>query len=413
MEKVIVRFLFIIDDYMPASTRVGAKMLHELAVHFVDKGHEVVVLTPDSDIKNKLEKSTLDGVNVWRFKSGRLKDVPYVRRAINEIRLSYLGWKAIKGELKIGTSFDAVIYYSPSIFFGHLVRNLKKYSRCKSYLILRDLFPQWVIDDGILRPNSPITKFFRYFEKINYNSADVIGVMSPKNKNVFNKNNQHSNVEVLYNWASLKKTVPSNKVLIREELDLDDKVIFFYGGNIGKAQDMLNLMRLAESMLCYDNAHFLFVGQGDEYELIKRFAADKKLINTTILPSVNQEKFKEILACVDIGLFSLSKTHSAHNFPGKLLGYMNSCIPILGSVNEGNDLIEVVNNRCAGHVSVNGEDEKLLTNAIELLKDNRLREQMGSNAHELLKKEFSIESAYETIIKGVKSENSLHSKRNP
>ena len=41
-----MRLLIISDDYLPSSTRVHAKMLHELALEFKAKGHDVVVLTP-------------------------------------------------------------------------------------------------------------------------------------------------------------------------------------------------------------------------------------------------------------------------------------------------------------------------------------------------------------------------------
>ncbi|MCR2554485.1 glycosyltransferase WbuB, partial [Salmonella enterica] len=85
----------------------------------------------------------------WRFKSGPLKDVSKIQRAINETLLSYRAWKAIKKWVKKET-FEGVIYYSPSIFWGHLVKKIKARCQCPAYLILRDMFPQWVIDAGML-----------------------------------------------------------------------------------------------------------------------------------------------------------------------------------------------------------------------------------------------------------------------
>ena len=48
--------------------------------------------------------------------------------------------------------FDAVLWYSPTIFFGPLVKKFKQKNKCKSYLILRDIFPNWALDMGILKP---------------------------------------------------------------------------------------------------------------------------------------------------------------------------------------------------------------------------------------------------------------------
>ena len=64
---------------------------------------------------------------------------------------------------------------------------LKKLWKAPAYMILRDFFPQWVIDNGILKEGSAITKYFRYFEKLNYQAADTIAIQSPKNLEWFEK----------------------------------------------------------------------------------------------------------------------------------------------------------------------------------------------------------------------------------
>lgn len=256
----------------------------------------------------------------------------------------------------------------------------------------------------MIRSGSVIEKYFRFFEKYSYGQADMIGLMSEKNLQFFNSVTQSQySVEILRNWAELKPHfLPSNDESIRKRLNLEDKVIFFYGGNIGHAQDMANLMRLARAMSGYDRAHFLFVGQGDEVELINQLAQKWQLDNFTYLPSVNQAEFKNILADIDIGLFSLSAQHTAHNFPGKLLGYMVQSLPILGSVNQGNDLQEIMNSSQAGMISVNGEDQLLFDNALALYEDDELRKQIGKNAFLLLENEFSVQSAGSLILEEIK-----------
>lgn len=395
-----MRLALIIDDYLPHSTRVGAKMFHELACHYVSLGHQVTVITPKENQGEVLVKSNLDGVNVWSFSSGATKDVPKVKRAINETLLSIRAWRAVSKEIKPDT-FDGIVYYSPSIFFGGLVSKIKNRCNCKAYLVLRDLFPQWVIDAGMIKQGSLIEKYFRFFERYSYEQADIIGLMSDKNKRLFNDITHGAYpTEILRNWAALTPhSLKDGQKSIRQKLNLEDKIIYFYGGNIGHAQDMANLMRLAKSMSANDKAHFLFVGQGDEVGLIIQLAKDWNLNNFTYLPSVNQNEFKDLLANIDVGLFSLSAQHTAHNFPGKLLGYMVQSLPILGSVNAGNDLLEIVNDSKAGFITVNGEDDKLLQNAEMLYNDAKLRRALGKHAFILLEKEFSVHSISEAIIK--------------
>lgn len=393
----------IIDDYLPDSTRVGAKMFHELALELMASGHNVTVITPAVRQAQKFAEQSIDGVNVWRFSSGPIKDVGKLTRALNETLLSFRAWSAIKQHAKEHT-FDGVIYYSPSIFFGGLVNKIKQRCNCNSYLVLRDLFPQWVIDAGMLKKGSLIARYFKFFEKYSYQAANTIGLMSEKNIEVFTQSNRtHYPTEILRNWAATTPVnIDTSDSSIRTQLQLENKVIYFYGGNIGHAQDMANLMRLAKNMQHCTRAHFLFIGQGDEVELINQLAQQWQLRNYTYLPSVNQNEFKRILTDIDIGLFSLSANHTAHNFPGKLLGYMVQSIPILGSVNSGNDLQALVNSSGAGFISENGDDEQLLKNAIALYENPSLRKQLGHGAYELLKDEFSVTTIAANIVQKLK-----------
>ncbi len=398
-----MHFAFVIDDYLPDSTRVGSKMLHELALEFINLGHKVTVITPNVNSKAaKLEVSELDGVNIWRFANGPVKDVAKIKRAINETLMSFNAWRTISSKVEKNT-FDGVVYYSPSIFFGSFVNKIKKKCQCKSYLILRDLFPQWAIDAKMITEKSLITRYFRFFESLSYNAADSIGLMSKKNHQLFNTlHPQLKNTHVLFNWAAA--TPFGDQFVyesIRARLNLNDKVIFFYGGNIGHAQDMKNLLNLARGLKGFPKAHFLFIGQGDEVELIENLSKDWSLENVTILPSISQSEFKQVLSEVDVGLFSLAKHHTAHNFPGKILGYMVESLPILGSVNPNNDLQEIINAAEAGSVFINGEDEKLLCEAKKLLDDAQHRKQQGKAAYNLLKNVFSVEAATKLILKNL------------
>lgn len=400
-----MRIALLPDDYLPASKLVHAKMFHELAHELMKQGHDVVVITPGLPTQHKrLLVERVDGVLVWRFRAGvrRGSGVGKLQRAINESMLSFLAWRAIKREVN-KSPFDLCINYSPTIFFGSLASKLRKKYDTTIYLVLRDMFPQWAIDGGMIKDGSLIAKYFRYFEHINYSAAHKIGVMSIANLEHFRSvNPQYKNVEVLHNWASLSPSVFEHySINVRKIHNLEEKVIFFYGGNIGHAQDMENLVRLASGLRKHSLAHVLFVGQGDEFSLVDALIKDLELKNVTLLPSVSQDEYKQLLTQVDVGLFSLAKTHTAHNFPGKLLGYMVQSLPILGSVNTGNDLIDYVNDSGAGFVYVNGDDQALLGGAIKLLESMELRKSMGEHSLQLLMQHFSVESAAHTILQAV------------
>jgi hypothetical protein len=68
--------------------------------------------------------------------------------------------------------WDGVVWYSPSIFHGPLASALKKSSGCQGYLIVRDIFPEWAVDMGLMRRGLPY-RFFDAAARYQYSVADA------------------------------------------------------------------------------------------------------------------------------------------------------------------------------------------------------------------------------------------------
>lgn len=382
--------------YLP-STMSSARLIHDLAVEFKRLGHEPVVAAPDENIKGDCEIACEDGIKVLRVRTGKIRTAPRVIRGINEARLSETVWR--KGRRFFEDNpCDLVIYYSPTIFWGALVKRLKKHYSCPSYLILRDIFPQWAVDAGILRKGLAY-RYFKYKERENYEAADIIGVQSPANLQYFKANGHDSKygLEVLFNWAAAEQTAPPAGSH-RKRLRLQGKVVFFYGGNIGVAQDMDNIIRLARRLRDEKTAYFLIVGSGSEAERLRAKIRSIGLSNISIQDAVGQDQYFSMLSEFDVGLISLDRGLKTQNFPGKMLGYMSQSMPMLASINPGNDLKEIIESSNAGLVCLNGEDEKFEDNARRLLEDVNLRTRMGVNSRALLDEMFSVKRAAGQIL---------------
>lgn len=408
-----MRILLIVDCYYPSS-KSSAKLVHDLGVEMHRRGHKVTVLTPSDRNISDLELTTEDGLLVARIKSGQLKGASRIKRALHEIGLSKTLWDKGKDFFRANPQ-DLIVFYSPSIFFGELVGKLKKLWACPAYLILRDIFPQWAVDAGVMRKGAAY-HFFRWKEFVQYNAADVIGVQSPANLAYFDESVQHCDrwmtaningataplrsqyrLEVLYNWTAPDEA-PRPTSAHRERLGLQDKVVFFYGGNIGVAQDMDNIIRLAARLKNEARAHFLLVGEGSEVERLKAMIQAQGLTNIQMLPAVGQKEYLEMLAEFDIGLMSLDRRLKTQNFPGKLLGYMSCAKPLLCSINPGNDLKPMVESHQAGLCSLNGDDELFTANAMALAQDEVLRWRLGRNSRQLLEEYFSVASVSAQIL---------------
>jgi glycosyltransferase involved in cell wall biosynthesis len=390
-----VRILIIVDCFFPSS-KSSAKLVHDLGAEFRDHGCEVIILAPSELISEPIEVSTEFGMQIARVKSGKIKGATNFYRALNEIRLSDTLWK--RGEQFLRSHpCDLIVFYSPTIFFGALVQRLKALWKCPSYLILRDIFPQWAVDTGVLR-KGVIYRYFRRKELEQYAAADVIGVQSAANLEYFRKEHPSKSykLEVLLNWTAMNQQIVS-KPKFRDQLGLQGKIVFFYGGNIGVAQDMDNIVRLAERLKSDRRIHFLLVGDGSEVDRLSRLIRESALDNIRILPSVSQEEYWAMLSEFDVGLMSLDRRLLTQNIPGKLLGYMYHSMPILASLNPENDLQQLLEEGGAGFCSLNGEDEKFLANALKLC-DPELRKHIGRNARKLLERDFSVTSTVDKIL---------------
>jgi glycosyltransferase involved in cell wall biosynthesis len=395
-----VRILIIVDCYYP-TTKSSAKLVHDLGVEFRQTGHDVIVLAPSESIASKFEVTTEDDIRIARVRTGKIKGANLAMRAWQEARLSRNLWNGAQDFLRANPC-ELVVYYSPSIFFGALVARLKKLWRCRSYLILRDIFPRWAVDAGIMSEGL-VYRYFHHKELQQYAAADIIGVQTPANLKYFSEElaDKHYKLEVLFNWAALEEP-GLQKTDYRGRLGLQDKIVFFFGGNIGVAQDMDNVVRLAESLRERGEAFFLLVGEGSEVPRLNTEIAAKKLANIRILPAVGQQEYLAMLAEFDIGLISLERRLSTQNVPGKLMGYMQFSKPVLASLNPGNDLEQMLKDAGSGFSLTNGDDEGLRAAALRLLQEPELRRRMGSNSRRLLEKTFSSGAAAAQIINSLR-----------
>jgi len=391
-----MHILILVDCYLPIC-KSGAKQIHDLGAEFLRHGHEVTVLTTTHEIAQDLEVSMQSGVRVARVKTPQIKGASNLRRGFNEIRISALVWRKA-GEFLSRHPADLIVFYSPTIFWGALVSRLKAMWHCRSYLILRDIFPEWAVDAGVLKRGLTY-RFFRKKEAEQYGAADVIGVQSEGDLAYFGRNFAvgRFQLEVLFNWTKLEESNPQ-KTQIRLRLGLVNKIVFFFGGNVGIAQDIDNLLRLAASLAGESRIFFLIVGEGSEARRLEATIAERRLTNIRMLPPVEQREYISMVSEFDIGLISLDRRLKNHNIPGKLLSYFYWGLPVLASISAGSDLFALLEGNQAGICVANGDDEGLRAAALQLANDPDLRHRMGRNGRLLLEEKFSVESAAQQIL---------------
>ena len=387
----------LIADTFPPLRSSGAVQLRDLAREFARQGHALTVLLPTPDQQAPWALEQMDGVQVMRLKAPRTKDIGYVRRTLGELAMPFAMLRQFRKSPLATEQWDGVAWYAPSIFHGPLVNAIKKASGCKSYLIIRDIFPEWAVDMGLMGRGLPY-RFFDAVARYQYSVADVIGVQTPGNRGYFDKWRQQPGrqLEVLPNW--LDKPALARCAIRVNETTLAGRKVFVYAGNMGIAQGMDILLDLAEQLRGRTDVGFLFVGRGSDAARLKGSANDRKLDNVLFYDEIHPDEIPDLYAQCSAGIVALDPRHKSHNIPGKFLTYMQSGLPVLANINAGNDLAQMICEEQVGQVCESNQVEDLVQFANQLLAQIESDGQISSRCISLFEREFAVEKTVRQIV---------------
>lgn len=386
--------------YYPPLRSSCAIQMRDLAQELILQGHEPIVIVPTEGLLKTWQKEMLDGVIVYRLAAFKTMEIGYIRRAFNEFILPFaMIYGLRKSDFPMKT-LDAIAWYSPTIFFGPLVHYLKWTSKCPSYLILRDIFPEWALDLGIL--NKGVAYYlFKLVANYQYFVADIIGVQTSSNLNYLKKWAQVNNrkLEVLNNWLSIASKKGTSISI--NKTSLKGKKNFVYIGNMGIAQGMDVLIDLANSFKEREDIGFLFVGRGSEIKRLQRKVIDYKLDNFLFYDEIDSEELPSLLSMCHVGLLALDPRHKSHNIPGKFLTYIQAGLPVLARINEGTDLVNLIESEGVGCVYVDNVIEDFKHIAENLMDNEKELKSMSERGKLLSKRMFSSASAVKQITSAI------------
>jgi glycosyltransferase involved in cell wall biosynthesis len=388
----------LVCQYYPPNRTSQAVQMRDLAVGLKKLGHDIFVAVPSEHPASKSYNVDSDGISVLRIPSLKITNVNFVKRAFGELFMPFIMLRAIRGSNFPSKELDLIVWYSPSIFFGPVVYYLKKKSSCKGYLILRDMFPEWLADVGVMKK-----RFAYYFFKIvamyQYGLADVIGVQSESNLSYFDGRNanQRGTVEVLENWLNSKDAQTQCPEYLTK--DLLEKKIIVYTGNMGVPQGMDILIHLADFLKNRDDIHFLFVGRGTEKKRLETLVFNMNLTNVSFYDEIDSSAIQDLLKKCSLGLIALDPKHKSHNIPGKFLSYLASGLPVLARTNKGTDLEKLINFNKLGFAYTGDSVKQFAAKAIELIDDDATLGETARRGKSFFLNTYSVEKATKQITR--------------
>lgn len=315
-----------------------------------NNGHKIYTISPyEKRVGKETELIEENGVHYLYVKIGNLTKCNVIEKGISTLLIEKQFKDAI-GKYYSNVKFDLVLYSTPPITLCNAIEYVKKRDNAKTYLLLKDIFPQNAVDLGMLSKSGAkgiLYKYFRNKEKKLYALSDRIGCMSQANVDYVIKHNPDvppNKVEVCPNCIEpIDMSVSEEqRIAIRQKYGIPlDKKVFVYGGNLGKPQGipfLINCLRAANDT----GAYFLIVGDGTEYSKLEAFVNQEKPEHVKLMKRLPKEDYDAMVGSCDVGMLFLDHRFTIPNFPSRLLSYMQAKLPVLAVTDPNTDVGKVI-----------------------------------------------------------------------
>ena len=401
--------------FLTMSSKVGIEthaIYSDLMRKFRNEGHEIYIVYPrERRTGEKTNLRHLDKVHYLGVKTLNLSETNVIEKGIGQVSVEALFKKAIKKHLR-NVQFDLILYSTPPITFLKVIQYLKDTNpSAKTYLLLKDIFPQNAVDLGMMSKTGLKGMLFRYFrikEKKLYLISDHIGCMSPANVRYVIKYNpevDHQKVELAPNSYELVKENEyineEEKRAIREKYALPtDKPIFIYGGNLGKPQGIPFFIKCLNANSQRDDCYFVVVGNGTEYAKLEAWYNTNHPKCVSVFKSLPKENYDQLVKACDVGLIFLDYRFTIPNYPSRLLPYLMEKKPIIAATDPNSDTGSIAEENGYGYWCPSNEVEAFTQCVDEMLKADLV--QMGEKGYRYFLENYRVENTYNAIMKHIR-----------
>jgi glycosyltransferase involved in cell wall biosynthesis len=374
----------------------------DLMEEFRDANHSVyVVAARERRVGKPSECSMENGIRILRVKCGNIQKTNPLEKGISSFLLGYQMLAAIKKHYS-NIRFDLIIYSTPPITLAGAIETLKKKHNAKTYLLLKDIWPQGPVDMGVIKKGGLVWHYFRRKEKHIYKISDYIGCMSPANVRYVLEHNKDITTDKVEECPNSIKPRGINAHVdsreVRKKYGIpEDAVVFIFGGNLGKPQGVSFLIDAAEQIVNKINIFFVIVGSGSEFLSIKKTIKERNLTNILLIERLPKVEYEELCKACDVGLILLDKNFTIPNFPSRLLTYLDVGMPVLCATDKVCDMGDIVEKWECGIKTIHGDMNGFIKAIKRLAADKELREFMAVNARILLEKKYNARHSYEII----------------
>lgn len=375
--------------------------IYELTRRWVADGCDVTVVTAPydkSDIKASsfLSRQSIDGIKLIVINSGDSNKLSIVKRVFRALRFSLVSIR-----YAMSLDYDICIASSGPITIGLPMILAKKIRGKKTIFEVRDLWPAGGIEMGLIKQNWQKILAL-YFEKLCYNSSNIIVAASIGQKNHIAERFPCKRVEVIPNASDLD--LFGGDIVGDLPRWLRGKVLFTHIGSLGMIHNTLYWIEVAKELSKIDldgKIQLVFIGDGaDKLSLVDK----KDKYNLDNLHFLGLKPKSELPLWVKNSRATLFATleNVVQNAcsPNKIFDSFAAGVPIVQtSTGWIGEMVE--NENCGINVSLS-TPEITAERILWLAEHKEEAEKMGKNAFRLAQTDFNrdlLADKYLSLIK--------------
>lgn len=151
----------------------GNGLYQNLVDSLIKQNHKITIVCSKYDIKDTKYENIKEGLKLLTVKTGDPFEKNLIKKGLNQILIANYFKKAIRKYLK-HEEFDLILYATPPVTLANVVKYCKEKYQAKTFLMLKDIFPQNAVDLKMIKKGSIVYKYFRKQEKKYYQYSDFI-----------------------------------------------------------------------------------------------------------------------------------------------------------------------------------------------------------------------------------------------
>jgi glycosyltransferase involved in cell wall biosynthesis len=398
-----VRIAYVCHYFVPEPAAPAARV-HEFARAWARAHHSVTVLTTfpnhpvgriPPDYAGRLWSTEyLDGIRVLRCWLYAVPNRGVGRRGLDH--LSFMLTAFLFGLPRLG-NVDVVIASSPTLFSALSAWLMARFKRIPFVLEVRDLWPEAIVDLGLMRPGAGV-RMLQALARFLYRNADrVVVVTDAFADRLAAQGVPRSKLAVIPNGADIHFFAPSPN---GRAADRDGQFVVTYVGSHGLSHGLGAVLDAAARQ---PDVTFVLVGDGADRDRLVAERDRRHLSNVVMRPSVPRAEVPALYAAADAAVVPLRDVPVFETFvPSKLFEVLSAGKPVIGAVRgEARDILT----RSGGALVVDPERGDQLADAVERLRrDSALRAELGRRGRAFVEHYYdrdALAARYLELLQGV------------